>query len=120
MNRTEGYDSLTNSGRSISGIKPVRVMSELGGVALTDPGVSVAISTVDPVETRELSDPLLIATYEPLATLRPVPPAMLLRWIAVFGDPETEIAVCDPSHVTSIASSTTGQAQFVITIAFCA
>ena len=61
-NSADGNDSLTNSGRSMSGISPVRVMSDEAGVTLTVPGSSVEISIVEPVETSELSDPRLIAT----------------------------------------------------------
>ena len=57
-----GNESLMNSGKSMFGIRPVRAMSDDGGLTLTEPGVSVELSTVEPVETRELRDPRLIAT----------------------------------------------------------
>ena len=49
-----------------------------------------------------------------------MPPWMSQRWIAVAGDAETETRCGSPSHETSTSSRTTGQAQFVITMPFCA
>ena len=60
--RLDGSDRRENSGRLASGMSPARVMSEPAGVTLTDPGVEVEISIVEPVETSELSEPRLIAT----------------------------------------------------------
>src|SRR5262245_55260905 len=97
-------------------MRPVLASSDEAGVTLTEPGVRLAISIVDPVETRDDSDPRLIATFEPAETFSAVPPAIAHLWIAAEGEAETWTAVCAPSQETSTWSITTGEAQDETTI----
>src|SRR5436853_3842548 len=111
---TCGCDIDANRFTIMFGITPPRVCTEPAGVTLIEPGVSSAISIVEPVDTSELRDPRLRPTCEAFVIESPVPPEIALRWIATFWDPDTDTAVWLPLHAIVRASSTTTPAQLTI------
>src|SRR5436190_5349171 len=102
---------LANSGRIRSGMRPPREVTDPAGVTLIEPGARFAISIVEVVETSELSDPLLSATWDDALTESPVPPVIAQRCTATPGDDDTDTAVWAPSHPIVSASRTTAPAH---------